>query len=262
VLGGSPEAVEVGVTFDRMESIDEFLAAIGRALEAGFPRVKLKLRPGWALEMLRVVRQEFPTQTFHVDCEGSLGLEHMEMLCRLDDFGLAMIEQPLAADDLVGNAMLQEAVRTPICLDEGITTPAQAEMALDLKSCRLVNLKADRVGGLTAAVAIHESCRASDVGCWAGGVPQSAVGQRIALALAATARGVYPADYFPADEVLAVNLAEPSRARRDPTDGRMCVPLWSTPGLGIEPDGEILRKHSLQAVHYAGGAASQASGPR
>ena len=118
--------------------------------------------------MVDFVRKEFPAQTFHIDCEGGLGLQHMEMLYRLDDFSLAMIEQPLPADDLVGHAMVQDSVRTPICLDEGITSVAQAEMALELHSCKYVNLKPSRVGGLTAAVAIHDVCHAQCTPCWVG----------------------------------------------------------------------------------------------
>ena len=100
---------------------------------------------------------------FHIDCEGALSLDYMEMLYRFDDFALEMVEQPLAAEDLVAHAMLQESLRTPICLDESIASPLQAEMALDLKSCRHVNLKAGRVGGLTAALKILEACQAADV---------------------------------------------------------------------------------------------------
>ena len=102
-------AVEVGPTFDRMASIDEFAAQLGAAVEAGFTRVKLKFRPGWDVQMVNFVRKEFPTLTIHIDCEGALTLGHSEMFYRLEDFMLAMIEQPLAADDLVGHAMLQIA---------------------------------------------------------------------------------------------------------------------------------------------------------
>ena len=127
-------------------------------MAAGFDRLKLKFRPGWDVRMVDFVRKECPTQTLHIDCEGGLGLGHMEMLYRLEDFSLAMIEQPLPADDLVGHAMVQESLRTPICLDEGIASLAQAEMAMELNSCKYVNLKPGRVGGLTPAVAIHDLC--------------------------------------------------------------------------------------------------------
>jgi O-succinylbenzoate synthase len=242
LLDGRRDAIEVGPTFDRMDSIDDFLSALSQAFQAGFTRVKLKFRPGWEVQMVDFVRKEFPIETFHIDVEGALSLGHMEMLCRLDDFSLAMIEQPLPADDLVGHAMVQETVRTPICLDEGITTLAQAEMALELKSCRWVNLKPGRVGGLTSAVAIHDACQRDSVGCYVGAVPQSALGARIGLALAAKANCTYPADFFPADQVLGQDLAQPLLPVRDERDGRMRVPLWSEPGLGVEPQPEVLKR--------------------
>jgi O-succinylbenzoate synthase len=235
-------AIEVGPTFDRMASIDEFLACLGRALDAGFSRLKLKFRPGWEVEMLRVVRQEFPTERLHVDCEAGLGLQHMDMLCRLNDFNLAMIEQPLPADDLVGHAMVQETVRTPIGLDESIRTPAQAEMALDLHSCRYMSLKPGRVGGLTPALAIHDACRANSVPCWVGATPQSALGVRFHLALAAKENCSYPADYFASGDLLAEDLAEPLLPGRDPGDGLMRIALWSEPGVGVEPNSNMLSR--------------------
>ncbi len=118
-VGGEREAIEVGVGFDRMEHIDDLIDAVRRAFEAGFPRVELKFRPGWDIQMLNIMRHEFPVETIHIDCDAGLRLDHMEILQRLDDFRLALVEQPLPADDLVGHAMVQESLRTPLCLDEG-----------------------------------------------------------------------------------------------------------------------------------------------
>jgi O-succinylbenzoate synthase len=233
---------------DFQAAISAFHAAISAATEAGFARVKLKFRPGWDVQMVDFVRKEFPMQTFHIDCEGGLGLQHMEMLYRLDDFSLAMIEQPLPADDLVGHAMVQDSVRTPLCLDEGIGSLAQAEMALELHSCKYVNLKPSRVGGLTSAVAIHDICHAHCTPCWVGALPQSAIGARFGFALAAKENCTYPADYFPSDQVLAEDMAEPLLPSRDAADGRQRVRLWSEPGIGIEPDRKLLEKYCLAHV--------------
>ncbi len=251
LLGGQRQAVEVGVTFDRTDSFDEFLAAIGRAFQDGFARVKLMFRPGWDVEMLRLVRSEFPGETFHIDCEGALNLGQMEMLCRLDDFALAMIEQPLPADDLVGHAMVQEAIRTPLCLDEGVATLAQAEMALELKSCQYLNVTPGRVGGLTPAIAIHDACRDASVPCFVGATPQSAIGARHGLALAAKANFEYPADFLPPQQVLADDLAEPPLATREAADTPMRVAMWPEPGIGVEPDPERLEKLCLARATIA-----------
>jgi len=248
VLDGQRDAIEVGVGFDRMETIDELFAAIGKAFEAGYARVELKFRPGWDLHMLNAVRHEFPTQTIHVDVEGALRLDHMEILCRLDDFFLAMVEQPLPADDLVGHAMVQDAIRTPICLDESVTTPEQADMAIELKSGKFVNVKPGRVGGLTPAIAIHDACHDGCIPCFLGAMPQSAIGARAGLALAAKKNFSYPADFFPSCELFEQDLAEAPIPVRNETDGVLRIPLWSEPGLGVHPDPELLKKFSLARV--------------
>jgi O-succinylbenzoate synthase len=245
VLGGKRDAVEVGVAFDEMETIDDLLAAMGRAFEAGYTRVDLKMRPGWDLNMLNAVRHEFPTQTVHADIEAALTLNDMEILYRLDDFGLAMVEQPLPADDLVGHAMVQEAIRTPVCLDEGITTPQQVDIALELKSAQYVNVKPGRVGGLTPAVAIHDMCHQGCVPCFVGAMCQSAIGTRLGLALAAKENFLYPADYAAADEIFCQDLALAPPPTRDENDEKLKIRLWDAPGIGTDPDPHELDKFTL-----------------
>ena len=245
LLGGTRNEIELGTTFDQMESIDEFLASIAGAFEAGFARVRLMFRPGWDIQMVDAVRKEFPVETIHVDGEGAMGLEHVDTLQRLDDFGLAMIEQPLSADDLVGAAMVQESVSTPLCLDESITSVAQAEVALELNSCRYMNLTPGRVGGLTPAVAIHDACSQAGVPCFVGATPQSAIGTRHCLALASKENFTYPADFFPSADLFEQDLAEQPARTRDECDGTMRIALWSEPGIGVEPDAGLLKKFSV-----------------
>ena len=252
LLGAKRTAVELGVTFDRMDSVDEFISAIGRAFEAGFARVKLKFRPGWDIRMVEAVRKEFPSQTLQIDCEGGMRLDLMDLLCRLDDFCLAMIEQPLPPDDLVGHAMVQEAIRTPVCLDESVTSLAQAEIALELKSCRSINLKPGRVGGLTPAMAIHDVCRDGGVSCWVAATPQSAIGVRTGLALAGKENCTYPADYVPVEGFLAQDLAEPLLPAREQPDAPLSVRLWSEPGIGIVPDPALLERFCVARSKVGG----------
>ncbi len=246
LIGGKQPQIPLGVTFDQMESHEEFLAAIGQAFAEGFSRVKLKFRPGWDVRMVDAVRKDYPDQTIHIDVEGALNLSHMEMLCRLDDFMLAMIEQPLAEDDLVAHAMLQETIRTPVALDESVTTVGQAEMALDLKSCRYVSLKPGRVGGLTTALTIHDMCQENQVECFLGAMPQTTVGARAGYALASKVNFTYPADYFPEAEYLAADVAEPLLPRKDPVTAKLQIELWDTPGIGVEPNIEVIEKYALQ----------------
>jgi O-succinylbenzoate synthase len=248
-LGGQRTAIEVGVGFDRMDSIDQLLDSIRRAFEAGYARVELKFRPGWDLSMLNVVRHEFPVETFHIDCEAALKLDHMEILLRLDDFRLAMVEQPLAADDLVGHAMVQESLRTPICLDEAITTVDQAAIALELHSGKFVNIKPGRVGGITQAIAIHDCCHEGCTPCWVGAMPQSAIGARLGYALAAKTNFTYPADLSPPPEFLADDLAEAPQPGRN-AEGKLQIALWSEPGIGVDPDPQRLEKLCLARAKW------------
>ena len=250
-LGGERDALALCTSFDRMETIDELLEAIRGAVQAGYAAIELKFRPGWDVQMVNHVRAEFPVEQIHVDVEGDLGLGQMEMLCRLDDFGLAMIEQPLPADDLVGHAMVQEAVRTPLCLAEGVTTVAQAEVAMELKSCQYVNLEPGRVGGLTPAVAIHDVCHESCTPCRLGAMPQTAIGARIGLALGTKANFNYPAEFFPPGTLLAEDLADPPPTQRN-DEGQLQVLLSPEPGIGVVPDPERLEKFCIDRAKREG----------
>lgn len=244
LLDGQAEAVQVGPTFDEMESIDDLLMAIHNATAAGFQRVGLKFRPGWDVQMVNFVRQEFPVLPVHIDCEGALRLDHMEMLCRLDDFSLTMIEQPLPADDLVGHAMVQEAVRTPLCLDESVNTPEQADIALELHSCKWVKIDPGRVGGLTPALAIWKKCSDESTPCWVGMPLLTALGERTYLSLASKPNFTYPADHLPAEEMLVEDVAPRAISTPD-AEGRRQVAMWSQPGIGVEPNVELLQRYSL-----------------
>jgi O-succinylbenzoate synthase len=258
MLGGTRRPVEVGADFGVRDSIGELLAAIGGAEAAGFTRVKLKIRRGWDINVLRAVRQEFPRLRIHVDCNGGYSLADMEMLCRLDDFSLAMIEQPLDADDLVDHAHLQRQIRTPICLDESISSLRRAELAIKLGSCRVINIKPGRVGGLTPALAILEAAREANLDCWVGGMLESAIGARMNLALATCEGFTYPADLFPSARFFAQDLASPAleldaeqaTAISDASPGTGSVGPTMTPldvpGTGAVPDAVLLEQWTVQ----------------
>ncbi len=181
----------------------------GRAVDDGFPRIKLKFRPGWDLNMLRAVRDEHPEYVFHIDCNSGYRLSDMSLFREVDRFQLAMIEQPLQNDDLVDHAELQRAIETPVCLDESITHPRQVEQAISLGSCRFVNVKPGRVGGLTNAVKIHDICRAAGIPCWVGGMLESATGAAICTALAMLDNFTYPADIFPSSRFYHEDMSAP-----------------------------------------------------
>ena len=167
----------------------------------------------------------------HVDCNSGFRIEDAPMFERLDAFGLAMIEQPLGHDDLIDHAALQERLKTPLCLDESVTSLDKARKALDIGACRWMNLKVGRVGGLTNAIAVHDLCKARGVSCWVGGMLESAVGQGPSLALATLDNIAYAADIFPTTRLYEEDMSEPDVVLSEP--GFVRAP--ERPGHGFAP---------------------------
>jgi O-succinylbenzoate synthase len=242
-LGATRDAVPVGADFGVMDSIDDLLAAVGKAVDQRFPRIKLKFRPGWDLDMLRAVRRQHPDATFHIDCNSGYQLSDLALFRQIDTLHLAMIEQPLAHDDLVDHAQLQRAIETPVCLDESVAHSRHARQAIALRSCRYVNIKPGRVGGLTNALQIHDLCRDAGIPCWVGGMLESATGAGICAALAMLENFTYPADIFPSARFYRDDLSDPPLELIALADG--------TPGVAAfadipEPDPRRLPQLTVQ----------------
>lgn len=243
-IGGRKRTVEAGADIGVLESIDDLLDEVDLVVRAGYRRVKLKCRPGWDTVPVKAVRREFPHLTIHVDCNGGYSLADMDIFEAFDRLNLAMIEQPLAYDDLIDHSYLQSRIATPICLDESVTSPAKAAKALSIGACRWINIKPGRVGGITASVAIHDICRDAGFGCWIGGMLESSVGAMHCLALATLPNVLYPNDIFPSERFYARDFGTPPMSLFAP--GEFAVP--ATPGAGAEPDPELLEKWTLEAV--------------
>ncbi|MEE8364006.1 MAG: o-succinylbenzoate synthase [Dehalococcoidia bacterium] len=209
LLGGETREVVAGADFGIQDSIDMLLGNIQGAVDAGFPRIKLKAAPGWDLEMLRAVRSAFPDTTFHIDCNGGYTLDDLPMFREIDRLGLAFIEQPLNYADIIDHAELARQIETPVCLDESIVSVRVVEQALALDACRYVNIKPGRVGGLANAIAIHDVCREAGVPVWVGGMLESAVGAAICIELATLANFTYPGDLFPSSRFYERDLGTP-----------------------------------------------------
>jgi O-succinylbenzoate synthase len=225
-----------------MDSVDDLLEAIGRGVEAGFKRTKLKYGPGWDLPVLKEVRRNFPDHTFHIDCNSGYRLSDLEMFREIDQLGLAMIEQPLQYDDLADHARLQKELRTPVCLDESVTSPDKVRKAIEMGSCQIVNIKTCRVGGLTPALEIHDRCRQAGIPCWIGSMLESAVGARVNLALATLENFTYPADLFPTSRFYRKDLARPEVFLDRGPSGEPVMSLSEEPGHGTEPDPGMLEE--------------------
>jgi len=242
VIGGKNPVVDVGADFGIMEDIGLLIETIQAAVHQGFKRVKLKYRPGWELEMVEAVRKAFPDTVFHIDCNSAYTLNDIDMFKQLDKYNLAMIEQPLAHDDLIDHAVLQAHIKTPVCLDESITSPDKARKALQIKACRWINIKPGRVGGITHALIINSLCEKAHVPCWIGGMLESAVGASHCLALATLPNMQYPSDIFPSDRFYHDDLAAPAMKLSAPSQ----FTAGNEPGVGVEPVPEYLEKLTLE----------------
>ena len=249
-IGGKRQEIELGLVFDRYEDINPFMDDLKRAVAEGYKRISLKIRPGWDLSMLRIVRAELPMVMLQCDLEGALSMEqHSEMLYRFDDFFPALLEQPLSASEYVGHAMLQDGMRTHIGLDESITTLHQAHIAFDLQSGSTFCLKPGKVGGLTEAIRINDACFASDIACYSGFDCGTSIAYRFTAALASLSRFTLPADYLRMEEILTVDPGVPlasELAEDDDAKSRRVCRLWAEPGIGFEPNRELIEKHAIQ----------------
>ena len=243
-LGGRRGSVNVGADFGIMESIDDLLEVMSGAVAAGFKRVKLKYRLGWDLDMVAAVREAFGDITIHIDCNSAYTLDDIDMFGKLDGYNLAMIEQPLAHDDLIDHAALQCRIKTPICLDESITSTHKARKAIRIKACRWINVKPGRVGGLTNAIAIHDICREAKVPCWVGSMLESAVGAHHCLALATLGNFIYPADIFPSERFYQPDLADPPIVLSGPSQ----VTATDAPGCDAAPAPDRLESQTLDSA--------------
>jgi O-succinylbenzoate synthase len=244
IIGGKSPDVEAGADFGIMESIDLLLGTIKNAVAEGYKRVKLKYRPGWELNMINAVRNAFPDLVIHIDCNSAYTLADTDMFKQLDKYNLAMIEQPLMNDDLIDHAMLQAQIKTPICLDESITSPAKARKAIQIKACGWINIKPGRVGGITNALEIHDIAAAAGIPCWIGGMLESAVGANHCIALATLPNIKYPCDVFPSSRFYKRDLSVPETIHSAPSMFR----AHNAPGIGVEPDSEMLEKEILNQV--------------
>jgi O-succinylbenzoate synthase len=241
VLGGDKEYVEVGADFGVMKTIDELIKAIDIAVKEGYKRIKLKYRPGWELDMIQAVRKEFPDTVFHIDCNAAYTLDDLKMFKKLDAFDLAMIEQPLAHNDLVDHSILQQSLKTPICLDESITSIDMARKAIDLKACGWINIKPGRVGGITNAIKIHNYCRDHEIPCWVGSMLESSLGASFLIALATLPNFKYPSDIFPSKRFYHEDLSQPEIVLSDPSQ----IKIPSGNGVGAEPNLYRLEKMKI-----------------
>lgn len=228
LLGGTRSSVPVGVSIGLQSTDDELLRQAESLLERGYRKIKIKIKPGRDVEMLRKIRDRFPDAPLMADANSSYTLADAPRLKELDDLDLMMVEQPLGFEDLREHAVLQASIRTPICLDESIRSPGDTLLALELGSGRIINIKPGRVGGFGSSRSIHDLCAERGVPVWCGGMLESGVGRAYNLALASLPNFTLPGDISESRRYWEEDIVEPEFVMER---GSLVVP--QNPGIGV-----------------------------
>jgi O-succinylbenzoate synthase len=244
MIGSVRQQVEVGVSVGIQASPQALIDVVERYISQGYRRIKIKIKPGRDVQEARAVRGRFPDMRLQVDANSAYSLASASDLKGLDDLSLLLIEQPLAEDDLWDHSRLQAQLATPICLDESILSQRHARQALEMRACRVINIKAGRVGGLSEAVAIHDLCHARGVPVWCGGMLETGVGRAANLALAGLPGFTLPGDISATDRYYKEDITV-ERFTLNP-DSTITVP--GGVGLGVSVDREKLKRYSLKTL--------------
>ncbi|MFN2565605.1 MAG: o-succinylbenzoate synthase [Gemmatimonadaceae bacterium] len=255
LLGGTRERVATGISIGIQTSPDALVARATRAVAAGYRKIKLKIQPGADVPFVQAVRDALgPDVHLMADANSAYTLADVDHLRKLDAFDLIMLEQPLGHDDLVRHAELQRRLKTPICLDESVTSVDRAEDMIALRSGRIVNIKPGRVGGFTVSRRIHDLCARHGVPVWCGGMLESGVGRAYNVALASLPNFSLPGDLSPSARYWERDVVRPEWTMD--AEGMVRVPR-TRPGLGVEPDVDriddlTVRKESLETRSVVG----------
>ena len=253
LLGGVREVIPCGVSIGIQSSISALLAIIERELAAGYQRIKLKCKPGWDLEMLDKVRNRFPEISLSCDANSAYRLRDADHLTALDAFDLLMIEQPLWYDDFYFHSMLQKRLNTPICLDESIRTRRDALAAIEMESCRIINIKLGRVGGFSEAIAIHNATQERGIPVWCGGMLESGIGRSHNIALSTLPNFTLPGDVSASARYWSEDIIEPEVLVS--ATGEIAIP--DSPGRGYEVRTDLVerltvRKETIRVAELVG----------
>jgi O-succinylbenzoate synthase len=234
LLGGSREQIGTGISLGIQESPAALVEKVRASLSQGYLKVKMKIKPGMDFEFVAAVREELGDEApLMVDANNAYTLHDVTHLQQLDHFGLMMIEQPLAWDDVVQHATLQKELQTPICLDESITSLAKAEDMVALGSGKIVNIKPGRLGGFASSISVHDFCADNNIPVWCGGMLESGVGRAHNVALASLSNFVLPGDVSPSSRYWEKDIVQPEWKMDE--NGMVSVPV-EKPGIGVTVD--------------------------
>jgi O-succinylbenzoate synthase len=242
-LGGTQAEILSGVSLGIEQDTGKLFALIDQFLGEGYRRIKLKIGPGRDVDVISKVRERYPDVPLMADANSAYRLSDLPILQQLDQFGLMMIEQPLAHDDIIDHATLQAGLRTPICLDECIHTAEDARKALDLGSGRIINIKVSRLGGLAEAKKVHDLCLARGVPVWCGGMHEFGVGRAANVAISSLPGFTLPGDISGSDKYYAADIVDPPILA---TKGAIAVPDGH--GLGFAPNEERIKRGTMRTL--------------
>lgn len=247
-LGGTQETINCGVSIGLQPTLDALLEKVTTEVASGYQRIKLKIKPGQDIELVKLIRSHFPDITLSVDANSAYRLDRdVELFKRLDDFGLLMIEQPLTAGDLLDHAKLQKQIATPICLDESITCVRDAQHALELGSCRIINIKLGRVGGHSEANAIQSFAAANGVPVWCGGMLESGIGRAHNIAMSTLPGFTLPGDVSASARYWGRDIIEPEVTVT--VDGT--IDVYQEPGIGFQVNEELISELTVRRESIA-----------
>ena len=229
-LGGTREEIPCGVSIGIQDSPEALLEKIEKELNAGYQRIKIKIKPGWDLDVVRRVRERYPEILFSVDANSAYTLADAPLFQALEEFNLMMIEQPLAHDDMFDHAELQKQIKTALCLDESVRSAEDARHAIDIEACRIINVKLGRVGGHAEAKRVEGVCRSAAVPVWCGGMLESGIGRAHNIAMATLAGFTLPGDVSASARYWKEDIIEPPVT----VSGRGTIAAPDKPGIGFE----------------------------
>lgn len=240
-LGGTRKEIASGVSIGIQDSVAQLLEKIEHELSAGYRRIKMKIKPGWDLDVVRQVRGRFPDILLMVDANSAYSLADIELFQKMDELELMMIEQPLDYHDMWDHAKLQKAIRTPICLDESIHSVDDARRAIEMGATRIINIKAGRVGGLSSARDIQQLAAEHEIPVWCGGMLESGIGRAHNVHLSTLSNFTLPGDVSDSKRYFVEEIIEPPVEVR--SDGTIAVPTG--PGIGYDIQVDRIEKHRI-----------------
>ena len=246
-LGGTREEIPCGVSIGIQESPDALLEKIEKELNAGYQRIKIKIKPGWDLTVVRKVRQRYPKILLMADANSAYTLNDVELFQALDEFNLMMIEQPLRHDDMFDHAELQKQIKTPVCLDESVHSAEDARHAIDIRACRIVNVKLGRVGGHAEAKRVERVCRERSIPVWCGGMLESGIGRAHNIAMATLAGFTLPGDVSASQRYWKEDIIEPPVT----VTSRGTIAAPDKPGIGFEVSRERIDSLTVRLKRIA-----------